>query len=331
MQQATFLLSKLEQRPTISDNFNNYLLKKVAMFRKRKKKYFPPGTFIPTSARIMAILQMCIAFSMFLWIVSQPFMGDLFTIKSQLIFYETVMGKKELPAAGQMQRNAERFMELPASAKNQLEAGYSSLKKEMQKPFLKKLQRSAELLLTKTPPFELAWIFFSILIPILLLIRIEGAVPAVWLLVLMTLGYGADNQLNAPSRGNREAHLFPTESELLHRYIKEPLKSNIFDQEGQLRKGWELFLIDQWAKEPVAKNLAQFAMQVEKGEFSFNIARIHAMKQITQALSINTSPEKHSLLTLALYMGWNTLMASVVTRTCGRKKTPSRASCKHST
>lgn len=290
------------------------------MFRKRKKKIFPPGTFIPTPARIMAILQLCIAFSMFLWIVSQPFMGDLFTIKSQMLFYETVMGKKELPTAGQMQRNAERFMALPATAKDQIETGYNSLKKEMQKPFLKKLKRSAELLFIKTPPFEIAWIFFSILIPILLLIRIEGAVPAVWLLVLMTLGYSVDNRLYAPSKSSSEAHLFPTESELLQRYVKEPLKPNLFEQESQLRKGWQLFLIDQWAKEPISKNLAQFAMQVEKGEFSFNIARINAMTQITQALSINASPEKHSLLTLALYMAWNTFMAGVVTKSCGRRK-----------
>jgi hypothetical protein len=291
------------------------------MFRKRKKKYFPPGTFIPTPARVVAILQLCMALTMFLWIVSQPFMGDLFTIKSQLLFYETVMGKKELPTAGQMQRNAERFAALPASTKKQLETGYNSLMKEMQKPFLKKLKRSTELLLTKTPPFELAWIFFSMLIPILLLIRIEGAVPAVWLLVLMTLGYGVDNQLNAPARANTEAHLFPSESELLSRYVKEPLKPNLFEQESQLKKGWELFLVDQWAKEPMSKNLAQFALQVEKGEFSFNIARINAMKQITQALSVNASPEKHSLPTLALYLAWNSLMAAVVTRTCGRRQT----------
>ncbi len=290
------------------------------MFRKRKKKYFLPGTFIPTPARVMAIIHLCMALSMFLWILSQPFMGDLFTVKSQLLFYETVMGKKELPNAGQMQRNAERFLTLPASVKNQIQVGYQQLTSELQKPLLQKLKHSLELLLTKTSPFELGWIVFSILIPLLLLIKIEGAVPAVWLLVILTIGYGVDNRLNAPVRTNPEAQLFPAETDLLLKYLKEPLNPNIFEQESQLKKGWHLFLVDQWAKESASKNQDQFGLQVEKGEFAFNLARINAMTHISQALSNNAAPEKQSLFTLMLYFVWNTAMAGIVTKSCRRKE-----------
>ncbi|MGZ3632816.1 MAG: hypothetical protein ACXWM7_00605 [Parachlamydiaceae bacterium] len=42
-----------------------------------------------------------------------------------------------------------------------------------------------ELLLIKTPPLELVWLFFSILIPLLLLLRYEGAAQACWLLPII--------------------------------------------------------------------------------------------------------------------------------------------------
>lgn len=235
-------------------------------------------------------------------------------IKSQTLHYEAVMGKKEVTTSDQRQRNAQRFLDLPAAVKSNMETGYARLKDEMKRPFSYKLKQSMEQLFVKTSPFELGWLFFSVVIPILLLLKIEGAVQAVWLLVLMTVGYGVDNQLNAHAKINHELHLFPSEELILQKYVKEPLRSNVFEQESQLKRGWHRYLIDKWAKEPISDEDSHFALQLEKGEFEFTLARINAMKSISDEIAYNSLPEKKSLLLLAIYFAWNLFMAGIVTK-----------------
>ena len=62
------------------------------MFRKRTKKIYPPGTFIPTPARVCAIIQLCVAFTVLIWNMATPFAGELFNVKSKMILYHDVMG-----------------------------------------------------------------------------------------------------------------------------------------------------------------------------------------------------------------------------------------------
>ena len=157
------------------------------MFRKRVRKEFPPGTFISTPARVMAILQLCVAFTLIAWHAGEPFLGDLFNIKSKLVVYQFVLGIKN-------EANAERFARLPAIQRQQIERNYNTLQKQYNLPFWDKLKRSFEIIFFGIPSFELAWILLSIIIPILLLKKVEGAVQAVWLLPLATLFFTIDNR-----------------------------------------------------------------------------------------------------------------------------------------
>ena len=116
----------------------------------KKKKQFPPGTFIPTPARVAAIIQLCLAFSVILWCAGQPFMGELFAIKSKMILYQSVMGSPDLlkkgkddpKLAARLERNAERFASLPLDQKQQLIRSYEQLHNKAEAPFLTKLWRS---------------------------------------------------------------------------------------------------------------------------------------------------------------------------------------------
>ena len=58
----------------------------------RSRKTFPPGTFIPTSQRLMAIGQLCIAFSLMIWYLTQPFMGEYFALRSRMLYMNMYMG-----------------------------------------------------------------------------------------------------------------------------------------------------------------------------------------------------------------------------------------------
>ena len=194
----------------------------VPMFRKRQKKNFPEGTFIPTPARVCAIIQLCLAFSLILWYASEPFIGEIFTLKSKQLFYQDIMGipsKDHLSGESleRLSRNAERFSMLSVEQQDQLTSSYQSLQNQLQRSFLEKIISMAGIFLGKIPAFELAWIVLSIIIPILLLKKIEGATQAVWLLPVLVAFYAADVRwFGAYGHASPpDAALFPSEQELV--------------------------------------------------------------------------------------------------------------------
>ena len=245
------------------------------MFRKRQKKYFPPGTFTPTPARVCAIIQLCLAFSALLWNISDPFVGEIFTLKSRLLFYQEAMG---LPPSGQtnlekkeqLTRNSERFLALPKHTKEQLLSDFEVIQKQLQRSFWDKLTSVLGLFAHKISPYELAWIFFSVAISILLLKRVEGASQAVWLLPLLAALYAADSQWYGRNDPHAfEAKLFPSENELVSNYMDSPLSEDIFEQQRQMMQGWKRYLVLKWARQMPSSDQAAFDRQVEEGEFDF--------------------------------------------------------------
>lgn len=250
------------------------------MFRKRVKKNFPAGTFIPTPIRVFAILHLCLAFTILLWNAGVPFMGDLYQIKSKMVLFQEVMDQK-------------LFQTLPEKEKRDILQHYQNIQSQLKIPFQQKLTRSIEQLLFKVPPFKLAWLFFSIVISIQLLMRIEGAVQAVWLLPLLAGAYALDNRLNhSPAQLTQAELLFPSESFLVEQYVREPLSQQILEQQQQLKMGWKHYLIDQW--DPQHDNS-------ERGEFYFNLERL---KRTINEKSVN-KPIREPLFLLALYLFWN--------------------------
>lgn len=291
------------------------------MFRKRQKKQFPPGTFIPTPARVCAIIQLCLAFSALLWNASEPFVGEMFTLKSRVLFYQNLMG---IPAANQtssekterLANNTERFKSLPKTTQKQLTHSYHLIQKQLQRSFWDKIKSVVSLFAYKISPYELAWIFFSIVISILLLKRVEGAAQAVWLLPLLASLYAADNRLYPKSnQDSLESRLFPTENELIANYIKDPLNENIFEQQGQMIQGWKRYLIIKWTNQIPSEDKTVFDQQAEEGEFNFTLARLK-LRAETEGFLNSTSHPSPSFPLLALYFFWNVYYAYTAWRGC---------------
>lgn len=272
------------------------------MFRKREKKVFPPGTFIATPVRIAAIFHLCLALSLLLWILSQPFMGDLFAVKSELILYDALLTQPH------------QIEQLSIEDAKWVTEHYDHLKEKLQLPFTAKLGSMLYLLFIKTPPLELAWLFFSIMIPLLLLMRYDGSAQVCWLLPIIVFAYSIDNLANAPpSIQASDVHLFPTEQTIIEKYLKAPLSLEIGEQQKELTQGWHRYLIQEWAHEQPGQDPSKAVIQVEKGEFAFILARIKARSH-DKILAIEKSDPKHSLFLLALYFVWNGFFAWLAMR-----------------
>jgi hypothetical protein len=282
------------------------------MFRRREKKVFPPGTFIPTPARLCAIIQLCICFTLILWYLSQPFMGELFTYKSKALIFKTIMGQADTPSAKNL-RDADRFSQLPIEQQQRIRWSYEELNRQAQKTFGQKISRSLRILMLEIPPITQAWIFFALLISILLLKKVEGARDAAWLLPLIALVYCIDNSwYGKPSSITEEARLFPSEEYLVKNYLQKPLGSRISEQKEQLEHGWHLYLVSEWARETPSPSQELFLNQIEQGEFNFNVAR--AEKIAVESTQTTLFYRKEASFILGFYLFWNLLFALIIQR-----------------
>src|SRR5262249_43202346 len=110
--------------------------------------------------KILVLLQLCMAFTYLCWLILQPYVKEIVSYKSQLALYEMVLEREPL------------FEQLPAKDKRIIERGYAAAMQRKAPSFWKAFGVG---FLTHTPPFALAWLFFSLAIPLLLLFHIEGA------------------------------------------------------------------------------------------------------------------------------------------------------------
>lgn len=283
----------------------------------RSRRTFPPGTFIPTSQRIMAIIQLCLAFSLLLWYMMQPFMGEYFALRSRMLLYEYTMGTSEILKARtgedvKMIRQTQRFNQLANEEQQLLKNDYKQLQDYAKRPTLKKIEDGMRLLIQDIPPFEQAWIFFSITIAILILLKREGAKQAALILPLIVAAYGIDNQLTGklPSP-SPDYGLFPTEEFILRRYLDEPLAATPLAQKEQLEKGWKQYLLENWSSDRKTSD------SLEEAEFNFTLARLKLLHAQPRSEWLHTFHEKLGPLFLILYLLWNGLFAWVVS---GSKK-----------
>lgn len=226
-----------------------------------------------------------------------------------MLIYKDVMGLN-LPQNGigvqneRLKRNAERFAHLPQTIKHPLEEKYAFLQEELKRSFRYKMQYLFEIFAFKISPYESAWIIFSLIIPLLLLKRIEGAQQAIWLLPILALLFLWENQIEGNASTNAEHVLFPTEQEIVQNYLKEPLNVNILKQREQLLRGWNVYLIQNWAHEDPSDDPVIFQRQAEKGEFMFNVKRLLSTEYVPYDFR-----QKISFFLLSLYVAWNLFFA----------------------
>lgn len=297
------------------------------MFKKRAKKEYPLGTFIPAPARVCAIIQLSLAFMIILWNISQPFMKELFTYKSHMLIYQDVMGistsAHSEEALARQERNRLRFDQLSLVEKQILLENYGKLQQLSQRTFLEKTERSIQILTFEIPLYEQLWLLLSLILPILLLKRIDGAVQAIWLLPLLASIYSIDNYWFGKQMGlSEEAKLFPTEQVLINDYLKQPLDIDLSKQKAQLELAWKRYLVDKWTKLEIrdGRDVDQLA---EAGEFTFNIARTKALPNPKDIIAIKKNPQKEPLFILALYVFWNFSFAVITFQYCTKSGKPS--------
>ena len=269
---------------------------------------------LATWQRIFAIIQLCLAFSLMLGYMAQPFMGEYFNLRSRMILYEYVMGKSNIlndqsPLDSQLGTQSKRFTQLALIEQQQVKKDYQSLYQYANRPILKKIEDGLRILIQAIPPFEQAWMFFSIILAILILLRKEEVQQAIWILPLVVLAYTIDNQLTGKSVvSSPDVILFPTEEMIAEHYVKEPLAKNIFKQKEQLEKGWNLYLIEKWSS-----NLNKpFTDLLEEGKFNFTLARLKLLQNQSPSNGLNLFHQKVNPLWLFIYFLWNSLFAWVV-------------------
>lgn len=288
------------------------------MFCKRTKKEHPPETFITTPARVMAILQLCLAFTIIAWHAGKPFAGDLYAAKSKLVIYQHVIGTKN-------PQHAARFEQLPKPEQEQILNDYAALLNQIDQPYVDKLKKSFAHLFFETPMTEMGWLALSIVIPILLLKRVEGSVQAVWLLPLAMLCLTIDNRWHGtPPPRQADEHVFPSEDYIIQHYLKQPLSRNIIEQHTQLSQGWESYLIHEWAHEEPSQDLEVYQQQKVKGDFAFQLARLEFVKPATTQ---KAGQIKQSYYFLGLGLFWHLSFAMVVWSLLSKKQEHSDA-CK---
>ncbi|MFI0434929.1 MAG: hypothetical protein ACH350_04270 [Parachlamydiaceae bacterium] len=278
-------------------------------------KHSAPHSFIPTHQRLMAIGQLCIAFSLLLWYMFQPFMGEYFTLRSRMLLYEYVMGtsdpvKKRNGEEKKMERFAARFEQLPDHEKMLILTDYHQIQVYAKRSMLKKIMDGIHVFLLDIPPFEQAWIFFSITITILILLKVEGAKQAAWLLPLITIAFAIDNQLTGQTVSSPDLSLFPSENMLVSQYVDEPLSQSAPIQQKQLKKGWDRYLVEKWSTE---KDQSE-NHQIEEAEFKFTLARLQLLSGQPKSEWMNVFYEKRHPLILMIFVAWNIVFALIVSR-----------------
>jgi len=264
------------------------------------KRYFPPETFISKPLRVLAIVHLCVVFSYLLWVGGYPFMGELFSVKSRKLVYERVM-------------KDERYEGISEIEKVGIERGYMELQGSMGTSFWTKLSMSLRIICWELPLFVKLWVVLSVVIPIFILMRIEGAVQAVWLLPVLAGLYAGDNHwYGGDPVVTEEMRLFPSEEKLVNKYLDGQLSNHIFEQEKQLKGAWNRYLVEEWANEEPSSDPIYYSRQRADGDFAFQVARIGAMRRDGLPELGVLFRRKEPLVLYIVYFVWNLLFAVFV-------------------
>ena len=257
--------------------------------------------------RLLVIIQLCLALSVLLWYGAQPFLGEYFNIKSKLMLYEYIKGISPINDPEKLNRNKMEWEALPEKEKAAIQESYLTLKQYAERPVWVKIRQGMGQLID-LPPFELAWIFFTIWISILLLRGRQGAFQVVWLLPLIALCYAIDNRISGiEPRLEPDAVLIPSEKFLVDNFLEQGLSPHWQEQRMQLESAWNRFLVNTYLKEPIQENIQQLHM--EKAGYLFTLARIDKIAEQDQRAIKPDFHEKTKIPILGIIVLWNLFFA----------------------
>lgn len=147
------------------------------------------------------------------------------------------------------------------------------------------------------------WLLFSLVLALLLLLGVEGISIATWLLPLIAILY----LLMPPSsESSAVEEMVPSEQTIIQNYLQEPLAGSISDQRSQLLRGWELYLVREWAGEEPAAEVERRSEQRRIGEYRFQLARLLRLEPP------RATPPRIAPPLYLLFLGWNLFFAIAI-------------------
>lgn len=242
------------------------------------------------------LLHLCLACTYLCWLVILPYVKEIVSYKSHISLYESVLSKRQLLTC------------LSDEDQRVIQEGYSQMGQHRPASFWNQFGQA---FWTETPPFALAWLFFSLVIPILFLFSIEGAALSAWILPCIVVGYGGFLFETTPKHSEG---IFPKEQYVLENYVNQDGKISR-SKRDQLILGWHRYLIQEWAQESPLVDPSLYQEQLDKGFFAFNVARLKRIAEgkgdevVTAGFS--TPP---SWLRIGCYFIWNCLFAWIINR-----------------
>lgn len=242
---------------------------------------------ISKMARIACILQLCVAFSVLLWILGSPFTEALYENKKSLGELKWITTE-----------HSEMFQTLPQLEQNRLLTLQERVTIRMQEPFMQKLAKSVEGLFVGMPVSKLIWLLLAVILPIMVMKQTEGAREAFWMLPALAIIYAWQLMpLQTPES------IYPTESYLESKYMEKPLAGSMEIQKNNLELAWKDYVVTEWSKAPA------YATQAEK----FANGLYHFIVQKTLMEQEQPVP-KPGAWTLMCYVVWNLFAAFAVSR-----------------
>lgn len=269
-------------------------------------------TEITRTQRFFLVIHLCIGLSLLFWYASIPFLDQLYQARTSMRLLQTVTGEEafqeELRAKGEtsdlplLKRNHMRFNRLPQEIQTELLSKREIVSQQLATPLAKKIEQSFSVLFIQPPLFLRLWLFFSLLIPMMILFGVNESRPLIWLLPVSTFLYAFFNLAAPPPTPDP---FYPNEATLVKDYLHEPLSPHLSDQKEQLQRAWKSYLVDQWLEEPIAHEKQIVEAQVEEALFLFNLSQTQQIPPRQQ----RRFHQKQPLTSVSFYLFWNLSVA----------------------
>ncbi len=280
--------------------------------------------FLPFKIRIIVIIHLCFVFTVISAYATYPFMGKYFFSKSKINILKDILGKipeKDPSSYGldvslkeRRERNSFRFLLLDTKLQNHLKSYYQEVKEDLSLSLGQKAKIAIKLVILGIPPYIQAWCFFSIILCILLLKRQKEAVYGCWILLLIVLLFAIRMDSQGKIANDTHDELYPKEEFIAQYYLDQPLGKKISEQYQQLKKGWERYLICEFAGQKPSQDPALYALQLEEGEFHFHVAELnrdYLSGSLKNQVLFLPFQQKQSPLQLTLYFVWHLFFSFV--------------------
>lgn len=240
--------------------------------------------YISLKARIASILLLIAALSAFLWLLFDPFMGEHFRLKDEKVLIQNLRGDETLAKGdplleAKLRSNRLLFLNLPEQKQLKIQDKELLLDERIGRSSYKKLIGGILSFLFETPFVLLLWLASALIIPFFTLKGRQWTHNASILPLLFMCVYLSGTIYTSKPL----VSIYPSEKEIIDHHLKRPLGTTLEEQAKDLKEGWELYLIENWAKEiPTKEN---YDRQVEKGAFLFNYALFEMPKQQNNSLA----------------------------------------------